>query len=142
MKKTILRLNYKKKKRIKKLDNLVSFQCGLVGLKSTDTFKIKKEHLESFRKSISRYIKNYSKAYVKIFPQTINTAKSLGVRMGGGKGKNSYNHYLIKPGALFFELGLCEYDFAGRILKVAAKKLPVNTCFVKLNKTVKSRKIF
>jgi len=100
---------------------------GSVGLKAIESGTISSRNIEAARQSISRKIKRNGKLWVRIFPHTPMTAKSLGARMGKGKGSFQNWSTKVKGGSMLFELCGISKNAAIKAFKTGGAKLPIKT---------------
>ncbi|MDR1494838.1 MAG: 50S ribosomal protein L16 [Rickettsiales bacterium] len=105
---------------------------GAFGLKAVDAGRLKSNQIEAARRCITRTMKRAGKMWIRIFPHSPVTSKSLGVRMGGGKGAIDYWMCQVRPGLVLFELDGVSGDVAVEALAKASTKLPFKTRVVKL----------
>lgn len=124
------KIKYKKirKSRLKQFEyksNKIKF--GTVGLKSLESGTISSKNIEAARRSINRKIKRKGKLWTRIFPHTPIMSKSLGSRMGKGKGSINNWSIKIKGGSLLFELCGIQKNQAKNALITGGAKLPVKT---------------
>ncbi|XBT18790.1 MAG: 50S ribosomal protein L16 [Candidatus Shikimatogenerans sp. AspAUS03] len=107
---------------------------GNYGIKSIDKFKfITQKQIESARISISKFLRNNGKLFIKIFPYKPITKKPQEVRMGKGKGAFEMWVSPVRSGKIIFELKNMEYLEAKKALIAASHKLPIKTKFIYLN---------
>ena len=104
---------------------------GEYGLQATTAGWIKSNQIEAARVAMTRFIKRGGKVWIKIFPDKPVTKKPAETRMGKGKGAPEYWVAVVKPGRVMFEIEGVSEDVAREALRLAAKKLPVQTKFVK-----------
>lgn len=64
--------------------NKVSF--GQWGLQAQTSAWVSARQIESARRAITRHMGREGEVYIRIFPHMPKTQKSIGVRMGSGKG--------------------------------------------------------
>jgi large subunit ribosomal protein L16 len=109
---------------------------GFSGLKTLTSAKITAKHIEAVKKVIIRVVKRKFKFKTKlklnIFPNLPVSNKSLGVRMGKGKGNIAYWCFLSKKGRILFEFDNNEIPF-GVIFNsfiVASNKLPIKSLII------------
>ena len=86
--------------------------------------------MEASRLVIVRKMKGAGKLWVKVFPHKPVTKKPAETRMGKGKGDLSHWVFPVKRGKVILELGGIPEDFAKRIFRLVAFKLPFKTKFV------------
>ena len=90
------RIKYKKNHKINKsffyLKEQKSFipYFGNYALKAVEAGKLNFKQIEACRKSIKRKIKRYGALKIRVFTSYSITKKSVGIRMGKGKGNHSY----------------------------------------------------
>ena len=123
-------IKYKKTKKGKlgKLEfraNKLSF--GEIGLKAAESGTITAKQIEAARQAIVRKIKRKGKIWIKIFPDVPITKKSIGVRMGKGKGSVSHWGAKVKTGTVLFEVCGVAFDIVKIALTTGGAKLPVKT---------------
>ena len=89
------------------------------------------KQIEIVRRMFARRVKAYN-GFMDfiVFPDLPKTKKSLGLRMGKGKGAPEYWVAPVKPGRILFEAEGVPMDVAKEALRLAAQKLPVVTKFV------------
>jgi large subunit ribosomal protein L16 len=105
---------------------------GNFGLKAITAGKLNFKQIEACRKSLRRDVKKKGKISLRVFTNHSITKKSIGIRMGKGKG----NHFMwicpIKQGQIICELGgIVSYN-AKLALRTATFKLPMKTKILKL----------
>lgn len=100
---------------------------GNIGLKAIDSGFISSRQIESARQAISRKIKRKGKIWIKIFPDLPITSKSIGSRMGKGKGQVSHWTSRIKGGNILFEVSGKNLTLIAAALKTGGAKLPIKT---------------
>ncbi|HSA31408.1 MAG TPA: 50S ribosomal protein L16 [Candidatus Omnitrophota bacterium] len=103
---------------------------GEYGLKALENGIMKSNHMEASRLVIVRKMKGAGKLWVKVFPHKPVTKKPAETRMGKGKGDLSHWVFPVKRGKVILELGGIPEDFAKRIFRLVAFKLPFKTKFV------------
>lgn len=109
--------------------NMLKF--GSLGLKSLESGILNFKQIESIRQIIYKITKQKSKIWLKIFNFLPVYAKSIGVRMGKGKGK--LVHYICKFNAGKVLLEICGFNkkLLIKSLLLCKFKLPIKTiiCF-------------
>lgn len=118
--------NHKSKKSFLKLQAQKVFflSSGIFGLKALESGKLTYKQIEACRKSLRRDMKKKGKIFIRVFPYHSITKKSVGIRMGKGKGNHSIWICPIKQGQIICEIyGISEVAsvFA---LRNAGNKLP------------------
>jgi large subunit ribosomal protein L16 len=108
----------------------VSLQNGNFGLKILENGFIKSEQLEAVIKIIRKKIKKNGKLWITVFPTISLTAKSLGVRMGKGKGKHAFWIVPVKQGRIIFELRGISKELGEEIFKAVSIRLPLKSKFI------------
>jgi large subunit ribosomal protein L16 len=105
---------------------------GTIGLKAINSAIISSRQIEAARQAISRKIKKKGKIWIKIFPDTPITAKSISSRMGKGKGPFSHWGAKVKGGNILFEIcGVKDSKIVIDALRTGSAKLPVKTRIIK-----------
>ena len=84
-------------------------------------------NLESARRNISRVIKRQGHLTICCFPSFPVTSKSLGTRMGKGKGSHHYWVAKISKGNPIFQIIGVKPSIAKKAFLTAASKLPIPT---------------
>lgn len=107
----------------------VSF--GEYALKATTRGRITARQIEAARRAMTRHVKRGGKIWIRVFPDKPITQKPLEVRMGKGKGAVEYWVAQIKPGKVLYEIEGVSEELAREAFELAARKLPVQTNFVK-----------
>ena len=118
---------------------------GNFGLQILKTTKVRVEHLSVCIKILKKLLKNISKKakfLLKIYPDFSVTKKPKDIRMGRGKGLNSYKIYNLKAGTILFEIIGLNTKNSKKILTVCATKLPnkTNILYGNLNKNLTTAK--
>ena len=106
-------------------------QFGDYGLKALEAGWITNRQLEAARIAMTRKIKRGGKVWITIFPDKPVSQKPLETRMGSGKGPPERYVAVVKPGRVMFELAGVPEPLAREAIRLAARKLPVRTKFVK-----------
>ena len=106
-------------------------QFGEYGLKALEEGWITNRQIEAARIAMTRKIKRGGKVWINIFPDKPVTKKPLETRMGSGKGPPERYVAVVKPGRVMFELAGVPEPLAREAIRLAARKLPVRTKFVK-----------
>ncbi|MEZ5524904.1 MAG: 50S ribosomal protein L16 [Pseudomonadales bacterium] len=108
-----------------------SVSFGDFGLKATGRGRITARQIEAARRAMTRHIKRGGKIWIRIFPDKPITKKPLEVRQGKGKGSVEYWVCQIQPGRVLYEMDGVSEQLAREAFELAARKLPVETTFVK-----------
>ena len=109
--------------------NKLSF--GEFGLASKGNIWITDRQIESARVTITHYLKDRGKVWIRIFPDKSVTKKPAETRMGKGKGEVDHWVAVVKSGRILFEIGGTEEDTAKEAFRLASHKLPVETKVLK-----------
>lgn len=109
--------------------NSISF--GEWGLKSMGRGWITAAQIEAARRSITNTLKRKGKVWIRIFPDKPVTSRPAGQRMGSGKGDIDRYVYVVRPGAILFEVNGPNEDVIKDALKKAGDKMPVKTKIIK-----------
>ena len=104
---------------------------GEFGLQATEPCWITSNQIEAARVAMTRYTKRGGQVWIKIFPDKPVSKKTLGSRMGSGKGAPEYWVAVVKPGRVMFEIAGVSEEVAREALRLASHKLPIKTKFVK-----------
>jgi large subunit ribosomal protein L16 len=62
---------------------------GFFGLKALEAGRVTYKQIEACRKSLRRDMEKKGKIYLRVFPYHSITKKSVGIRMGSGKGNHA-----------------------------------------------------
>ena len=103
---------------------------GEYGLKSLGRVWLKGAQIEACRVAINRHLKRKGKVWIRVFPDKPVSKKPLETRLGKGKGAPEFWVAVVKPGRMLFELDGVTEQLARESLRLAAAKLPMQTCFV------------
>ena len=106
-------------------------EFGEFGLKSLDNGWVTNRQIEAARIAMTRKIRRRGKVWITIFPDKPVSQKPLETRMGSGKGPPERYVAVVKPGRVMFELAGVPEPLAREAIRLAARKLPVRTKFVK-----------
>jgi len=68
--------------------------------------------------------------WIRVFPDKPVTKKPAETRMGGGKGSPDHWVAVVKPGRILFEMGGVGEEVAKEAMRLASRKLPIDTKFV------------
>jgi len=107
----------------------VSF--GEYAMKAMEPGWITSRQIEAARVAITRHAKKGCKVWIRIFPDKPITKKPAETRMGKGKGNPEYWVAVVSPGRILYEVSGVTEDIAKEAFKLASRKLPVSTKFVK-----------
>ena len=122
-----------KKGKLSKLEfktNQLKF--GTVGLKAVNSAIVTARQIEASRQAISRKIKRKGKLWIRIFPDTPITSKSVAARMGKGKGAVSHWGAKVFGGTILFEIcGVKDFNLIKNALKTGGAKLPLKTRIIR-----------
>lgn len=126
---------YKKTKK-GKLNNLEyktnKLKFGTVGLKAVNSAIVTARQIEASRQAISRKIKKKGKLWIRTFPDTPITSKSVAARMGKGKGAVSHWGAKVKGGSIIFEIcGVKDFNIVKNALRTGGAKLPLKTKIIR-----------
>jgi large subunit ribosomal protein L16 len=104
-----------------------SLKFGDIGLKAMESGIISVKQLEASRQAITRRIKRKGKVWIRIFPDLPITSKSIGSRMGKGKGAVSHWGARVRGGTVIFEICGVNLNTAIPAFKTGGAKLPIKT---------------
>ena len=103
---------------------------GEYGLMAKEGAWITANQIEAARVAMTRYMKRGRKVFINIFPHMPLTKKSIGTRMGKGKGAVEAWVAVVKEGKILFEVSGVDEATAREALRLASHKLPIRTKFV------------
>ncbi|MER3555055.1 MAG: 50S ribosomal protein L16 [Meiothermus sp.] len=104
---------------------------GEYGLVSLEPTWVTSQQIEAARVAMVRHFRRGGKIFIRIFPDKPFTAKPLEVRMGKGKGNVEGYVAVVKPGRVMFEVSGVSEEQAREALRLAGRKLPMQTKVVK-----------
>ena len=103
---------------------------GEYGLKAIQNGRIRSNHIEASRVAVARKTRGAGKLWINIFPHKPVTKKPAETRMGKGKGELDHWVANVKRGKVIFEIGGIPEEFAKRVFRLIAFKLPIRTRFI------------
>jgi len=104
---------------------------GSVSIKSRTSGLVTYEELEAGRRSIKKRLRRKGSIWINVRADTILTKKSIGVRMGKGKGKMDRWVVKVKPGMILYEVGGVMELKARKALEACMEKLSVRVNIIK-----------
>jgi len=119
---TKFRYYHKKSSKGVKSPELIQGNWGLYAL---NKFRLKLNQMESIKNIISKKTKKLGKVWFRTFLHLPLSKKSLGTRMGSGKGSIDTWYAIIKPGDIIVELSGVSDIIAKQTLRAVAFKLPL-----------------
>ncbi len=128
------RLKYRKQQKGRNRGNAkggfeVSF--GDFGLQAVERGRLTSRQIEAARIAMTRHVKRGGNIWIRIFPDKPVTSKPAEVRMGKGKGAQDHWEAVVKPGRVLYEIEGVSEELAREALRLAARKLPFATRFLK-----------
>ena len=117
-----------KKGKINKYRFKSKLNFGFIGLKTLQSGILNTKQIESLKKTIKKITKNKLKFWFKTAILLPISSKSIGTRMGKGKGKISHFVTRIKAGTILIELSGSNKKLLIKSLLVCKLKLSVKTC--------------
>ena len=108
--------------------NTVAF--GEFGLQALEPKWVDSRQIEAARRAITHHLRRGGKVWIRIFPDKPATKKPAETRMGSGKGAPDHWVAVVRPGRIMFEEGGVQEELAKEAIRLAAHKLPLETCFV------------
>lgn len=127
--------NHKLSSSILKLKEQTEFfpRYGMFGVKILENSRLTFKQMEACRRSLRRKVRYFGRVWVRIFTNFSITGKSIGMRMGSGKGNHSHWISLAKAGRITCEFyGKLRKPQYMKYLEGVTKKLPVKARGVKL----------
>jgi large subunit ribosomal protein L16 len=111
-----------------KYDSKLNF--AKFGLKAIESGSLNFNQIESAKKVLTKKTERQSKIWIKVSFHYALTKKSLGTRMGKGKGKITFFSTKIKKGSIIFEITGSNNKKIITALKACQYKLPVKTLVI------------
>lgn len=111
-----------------------TLEFGDFGLQVMENCWITARQIEAGRIAINRYCKRHGKLWVRLFPYKPVTSKPVEVRMGKGKGDPEFWVDVVRRGRIMYELEGVDETIAKEAMRLAMRKFPVKTRFVKRQK--------
>ncbi len=106
---------------------------GRYGLKALENRWVTVRQIEAARRAMTRFVKRTGKIWIRIFPDKPVTRKGQEVPMGQGKGSVDHFVAVVKRGRIMFEMDGVSEEEAEEAMRLASRKLPIATRFVKRN---------
>ena len=103
---------------------------GSFALKAMAPERIIGKQIEAARVALTRHMKRQGRVWTRIFPNIPVSKKPVEVRMGKGKGDLSHWVCPVRKGKILFEIGGVPEEFAKKVFRLVAFKMPVKTKFV------------
>ena len=104
---------------------------GDFGLQAMQGGWVRAQTIEAGRIAAQQYIRGEGRLYVRMFPHKSITARPLETRMGKGKGEPAAWVAVVKPGAVWYELGGVTEEQAKLCMARLAHKMPIRVRFVR-----------
>ncbi len=111
-----------------------TLEFGDYGLQAMENCWINSRQIEAGRIAINRYIKRGGKLWIRLFPYKPVSSKPVEVRMGKGKGDPDFWVDVVKKGKIMYELEGVAEDVAKEAMRLAQRKFPIKTRFIKREK--------
>lgn len=109
----------------------LSVDFGQYGLRAMESRRVSARQIEAARRAVTRYAKRSGKLWIRIFPDKPITQKGQEIPMGKGKGSVEYFAAIVKRGRIMLELDGVDEMTAREAFRLAARKFPMRTAFVK-----------
>lgn len=103
---------------------------GSYGLKVLESGYITSVQLEACRRVLIRKLRRIGSLWFRCYPDNPVTTKSVGVRMGRGKGDFSYWSFKAKPGCIILEIEGLNFVSSKFLLQKLSKKLGLKSVIV------------
>jgi large subunit ribosomal protein L16 len=116
--------------RVAKVLTVADYSEKSVCLRSTSFGLLTSANIACFYGTVKKYIKKRGIITLSVFPQTIITRKSAGVRMGKGKGSPCGWVARINSGTCLLKVRGANPVLARKALSIASKKIPLSTKIV------------
>ena len=125
------RIKSKKLLKAKGLKKNSFISPNTVLLKVEENTMLTRDHLLKLNQLINKTIKRRGKVKFPNATLLPRTEKSVGVRMGKGKGSPEFWACRVKPGRILFEVDGVSEQIAKEALYKASAKLPIKCKFIK-----------
>nr|YP_010428242.1 ribosomal protein L16 [Prosopanche bonacinae]USN93691.1 ribosomal protein L16 [Prosopanche bonacinae] len=120
------KFNKQHRGRMKGVSAKGNFICfGKFGIQALEPTWLTAKQIEAGRKVMTRYFKRGGKFWIRIFPDKPITKRSVGKRMGSGKGSTENWVAVIKPGRILYEVDNVSETLAKYTFKIVSSKLPI-----------------
>ena len=105
---------------------------GEYGLEAVEPCRLSAQQIEAMRVTLSRHLrKKKGESFLRVFPDKPVTKKPAETRMGKGKGNPELWVAVVKRGRIVCEVSGVDEEYARKVLRMAAYKLPMKTRVVK-----------
>lgn len=111
-----------------------SLQYGSLGLRALQSAYLRPNQLEAARQTLTRHLQRQGRVWIRPFPDYGVTSKSLGVRIGKGKGSLDHWACRVVAGQFVLEVDGVDGDKVEQGLRSAAQKLPIKLALHKEGK--------
>ena len=118
--------------KVKSNIEFVKLKFGTIGLKTLSAARLTSKQLVTLRQSIKKIIKKKGKLKINIFPSTPITKKTIGIRMGKGKGNVDHWAFKLKVGVILCEIATHFIPLAVKALDASKNRIPVFTKIIYL----------
>jgi len=106
-------------------------EFGEYGLQCLENCWLTARQIEAGRIAINRFCKRHGRVWIRVFPRKPVTDKPVEVRMGKGKGDLSFWVDVVRRGRIIYELEGVDEVQAREAIRLAQRKMPIKTRFVK-----------
>lgn len=104
---------------------------GDFGLQALSSGRLTARQIEAARIAMTRHVKRVGKIWIRVFPDKPVTKKPAETRMGKGKGAVELWVAVVKRGRVLYEMEGVSEELAREALRLAARKLPLKTRFLR-----------
>lgn len=104
---------------------------GDYGLQALEPAWVTSRQIEAARRAIVHHVRRRAKVWIRVFPDKPVTKRPAETRMGKGGGTLDHWVAVVKPGRILFEMAGVSEDVAKEAMRLASRKLPIKTQFVK-----------
>ena len=104
---------------------------GDFGLQAISSGRLTARQIEAARIAMTRHVKRVGKIWIRVFPDRPVTKKPAETRMGKGKGGVELWVAVVKRGRVLYEMEGVSEELAREALRLAARKLPLKTRFLR-----------
>jgi large subunit ribosomal protein L16 len=104
---------------------------GQYALQTLEPAWITSRQIEAARVAMTRHVRRGGKIWIRVFPDKPVSKKPAETRMGKGKAAPEFWVAVVKPGRILYEMDGVEEEVAREAMRLASRKLPIATRFIR-----------